>query len=367
MGTPGPRFPPRQAPPGRARFPGVHGRIFWWLFTQLAGDAPPALATLRWGYLFGLLLLVLPLESLTSAARIWLICRVLHPGVSFWVCLQSEFANVAVALLTPSQSGGGPGQIYLLRRSGVSVGTGLTATLLSFMGTLVGLLLLGVYSLAASGIAANESAPPARRSGRSPSSRRCCSSAPRGPTSAARDWRRPRAVWRALGRRELIATGGHLGRRRAARGRPDGRPDGAPRRPALHVSRRRAGASCATARQRRGGRPAQRGLPARAGGDALSLRALPRRGGRDPPADRRGPDGPHLPGLLRADARGRGHRRGRLADDHGRHRPAALAPYYNLLWRFSTAYLAALAGFVCLGRALVQDASRVTHAQPEPR
>jgi uncharacterized membrane protein YbhN (UPF0104 family) len=47
--------------------------------------------------------------------------------------------------------------------------------------------------------------------------------------------------------------------------------------------------------------------------------------------------------------------------------PAALAPYYNLLWRFSTAYLAALAGFVCLGRALVQDASRVTHAQPQPR
>ncbi len=40
--------------------------------------------------------------------------------------------------------------------------------------------------------------------------------------------------------------------------------------------------------------------------------------------------------------------------------PAGVAPYYNLLWRFSTAYLAALAGFVCLLRALWRDTRRVT-------
>ena len=121
------------------------------------GDGHPALGVgdLRWRYLLPLLL-VLPVESLASATRIWLICRVLHPGVSRSgsACSRSSRTSPS-ALLTPSQSGGGPGQIYLLRRSGVSVGTGLTATLLSFMGTLVGLLLLGCYSLAASGIAAN--------------------------------------------------------------------------------------------------------------------------------------------------------------------------------------------------------------------
>jgi glycosyltransferase 2 family protein len=44
-----------------------------------------------------------------------------------------------------------------------------------------------------------------------------------------------------------------------------------------------------------------------------------------------------------------------------------LAPYYNLLWRFSTTYLTALAGFFCLGRALVQDASRIPRRHSEPR
>ena len=39
--------------------------------------------------------------------------------------------------------------------------------------------------------------------------------------------------------------------------------------------------------------------------------------------------------------------------------PAGFAPYYNLLWRLSTAYLAALAGLFCLLRAALEDARRV--------
>ena len=63
---------------------------------------------------------------------------------------------MAISILTPSQSGGGPGQIYMLTRRGrVGVGAGLTATLISFMGTIVGLLLMGVYSVLVSGIGAS--------------------------------------------------------------------------------------------------------------------------------------------------------------------------------------------------------------------
>jgi uncharacterized protein (TIRG00374 family) len=40
--------------------------------------------------------------------------------------------------------------------------------------------------------------------------------------------------------------------------------------------------------------------------------------------------------------------------------PVGAAPYYNLLWRFSTAYLAAIAGLVCLACALTEDAGRGT-------
>ena len=47
--------------------------------------------------------------------------------------------------------------------------------------------------------------------------------------------------------------------------------------------------------------------------------------------------------------------------------PPAIAPYYTLLWRVSTTYLAALAGFVCLGLALARDASGAVRRQPGPR
>jgi uncharacterized membrane protein YbhN (UPF0104 family) len=44
--------------------------------------------------------------------------------------------------------------------------------------------------------------------------------------------------------------------------------------------------------------------------------------------------------------------------------PPGIAPHYNLLWRVSTAYLAALAGFFCLGRTVVQGAARTTWGRP---
>ena len=47
--------------------------------------------------------------------------------------------------------------------------------------------------------------------------------------------------------------------------------------------------------------------------------------------------------------------------------PPGIAPHYNLLWRLSTTYLAALAGFLCLGRALARNVSRIPSRQPEPR
>jgi hypothetical protein len=36
--------------------------------------------------------------------------------------------------------------------------------------------------------------------------------------------------------------------------------------------------------------------------------------------------------------------------------PAGFVPCYSLLWRLSTVYLAAIAGFVCLARAVALDA-----------
>jgi hypothetical protein len=121
--------------------------VFWYQFHRIApGDEIPRWDQIRWGYLVPIALF-LPLETVLSAVRIWIICRLLHPAISFWTCLKADLGNAAIAILTPSQIGGGPGQIYFLNRGGVGLGTALTITLLTFVSSLVALLVMGLYSL----------------------------------------------------------------------------------------------------------------------------------------------------------------------------------------------------------------------------
>jgi hypothetical protein len=68
-------------------------------------------------------------------------------------CPFTEVANSAIAILTPSQIGGGLGQIYIFNRSGAPLGTALSISLLTFVGTMVALLCFGLYSLLISGLA----------------------------------------------------------------------------------------------------------------------------------------------------------------------------------------------------------------------
>jgi len=121
--------------------------IFWYQFAKIpAGNRPAIWNQLQWGYLFWLLLF-LPIDTFAAGLRIWVICRVLQPGVSFWTCLKAEWANLGLAMLTPSQTGGGFGQIYVLNRGGLNMGTALSVSLITFLGSMVVLLFIGVYSL----------------------------------------------------------------------------------------------------------------------------------------------------------------------------------------------------------------------------
>lgn len=116
-----------------------------------AGSAAPRWDQLQWRYLI-LLVLCLPIETLAAASRIWLVGRVLQQGIGLWTCTKAEWANVAIAALTPSQTGGGPAQIYILSRAGATPATALTISLLSFVGTMIGLFAMGIYSIFVSGI-----------------------------------------------------------------------------------------------------------------------------------------------------------------------------------------------------------------------
>lgn len=126
--------------------------VFWYQFDCIqVGHTLPALRHLRWDYLL-FMFICLPVDTVAGGLRIWIVCRVLEPGISFWTCLKAEWANMGVSMLTPSQTGGGFGQIYMLYRGGATVATALTISLISFLGSMIGLLCIGLYSLVCSGM-----------------------------------------------------------------------------------------------------------------------------------------------------------------------------------------------------------------------
>jgi hypothetical protein len=352
---------------GGAAFVALTLGVFAWLFSRMpAGPGTPLVPDLRWSYLVPLLL-VLPVETVASATRIWLICRVLHPGVSFGACVRSELANVAVATLTPSQSGGGPGQIYMLNRAaGVAVGTGLTATLLSFMGTMVGLLILGLYVLL-SRVGAGESLVLAPV---------WTLTVLAGLLVLGATWPDPirralaalsRTLWRALRRPETVA---------------DWWPPGASHLDAA-VDRMDSGTAWlvdllyvyrANVRHfLRHGKACIAGvcllsvtfLLARALMPYLCARFL-------------GVEAGTLRQILEAQMAliflvffaptpgGAGLAEGASLWMMADIVPPGVAPYYNLLWRGATVYLSALAGLLCLGRTLARDARGLVGAAGRP-
>jgi uncharacterized protein (TIRG00374 family) len=126
--------------------------IFWYQFHRIQPtDAIPQWNRLQWKYLL-LMLICLPIDALACGLRMRVVCTVFQTGASFWTCLKAECANLGISILTPSQSGGGFGQIYMLSHSGINVGTALTISLITFLGSMVGLLGVGLYSLLISGI-----------------------------------------------------------------------------------------------------------------------------------------------------------------------------------------------------------------------
>ncbi len=121
--------------------------IFWYQFHRIQPtDTIPQWDRLQWKYLL-FMLICLPIDAFACGLRMRVVCRVFQAGASFWTCLKAECANLGVSMLTPSQSGGGFGQIYLLNHGGINVGTALTISLITFLGSMVGLLCVGVYSL----------------------------------------------------------------------------------------------------------------------------------------------------------------------------------------------------------------------------
>ncbi|MEW6755895.1 MAG: lysylphosphatidylglycerol synthase transmembrane domain-containing protein [Candidatus Latescibacterota bacterium] len=96
-----------------------------------------ALARIRWPYLL-LCLLGTPLADwLVSGLRLWLIARFAAPAVSYRTCVRTCAVGAFVNAATPSQTGGGAVQAYVLVRAGASVAESVSILLMTFLSSLV--------------------------------------------------------------------------------------------------------------------------------------------------------------------------------------------------------------------------------------
>lgn len=89
-----------------------------------------------------------------SALDLWLggfrnhiFMRKIKPGVSQWLCFRANIANLFMGAVTPSQSGGGPAQLFIFYRGGIPLASGISVSVINFISTLVFFLLAASFAM----------------------------------------------------------------------------------------------------------------------------------------------------------------------------------------------------------------------------
>lgn len=85
------------------------------------------------------------LDQLLGGMRIWACARGVGAPVAFSTCVGANCANVFLGGVTPSQSGGGPAQIWLLVRGGMPFAAATVASACTFLGTIATFLTLALH------------------------------------------------------------------------------------------------------------------------------------------------------------------------------------------------------------------------------
>jgi hypothetical protein len=82
-----------------------------------------------------------------SGWRVHHLAHRLAPGVSFADSVRADLANRCLAALTPSQTGGGPAQLYILARAGLPVSGAMAVGTINFLFSSLVLAVLGLAAL----------------------------------------------------------------------------------------------------------------------------------------------------------------------------------------------------------------------------
>jgi uncharacterized protein (TIRG00374 family) len=146
-----------QAPPGISRSGMKRGLIGFCLFTA-AGLGALYMVTVRadiqsrdvgalWENLSIGFLLLAGLATLVDwaigALRYHIFLRHIEPGTPYSVPFKADLVGRFTGAVTPSQTGGGPGQVFMLYRGGVKVPDVLSVLMVNFVATLVFFLVVG--------------------------------------------------------------------------------------------------------------------------------------------------------------------------------------------------------------------------------
>ena len=84
------------------------------------------------------------LDWIGGGYRLYLFSRVFHPTIRFKTCVKANLANYFLGAVTPSQTGGGPAQIYMLYVGGMPAVEATSASLMTFFSTTFFLIFSGI-------------------------------------------------------------------------------------------------------------------------------------------------------------------------------------------------------------------------------
>lgn len=105
------------------------------LYTH-TGRTVEAMGHIQPGYF--LLVLGLSLIDMTlGALRNHIYFMAMDEGISFWTSIRANLANIFMGAVTPSQSAGGPAQLYVYYNAGVSMGRAMSVGVLNLLATII--------------------------------------------------------------------------------------------------------------------------------------------------------------------------------------------------------------------------------------
>lgn len=96
------------------------------------------------GWFLAAMFLLIGIDWFLSGYRIFLFTEHMSERIRFWDCFRANIASTCLGAVTPSQTGAGAAQIYILNRAGLSIASGMVITVLTFLSTLLFLLVSAV-------------------------------------------------------------------------------------------------------------------------------------------------------------------------------------------------------------------------------